>query len=51
MELKERKVLILCTGNSCRSIMAEAQVNSFLKGVRAESSGVKAHGQVNEVAK
>ncbi|WP_331774780.1 arsenate reductase ArsC [Sulfurospirillum sp. 1612] len=46
-----KKVLILCTGNSCRSIMAEALVNAFLEGIEAKSSGVKASGRVNPHAK
>lgn len=44
----KKKVLILCTGNSCRSIMAEALINAKLgECVEAYSSGVKASGQVN----
>jgi len=46
-----KKVLILCTGNSCRSIIAEALINAELDGVVAESSGVKASGRVNPNAK
>ncbi len=46
-----KKVLILCTGNSCRSIIAEALVNAKLEGIDAESSGVKASGRVNPNAK
>ena len=42
-----KKVLILCTGNSCRSIIAEALINAKLEGIEAESSGVKASGRVN----
>jgi len=46
-----KKVLILCTGNSCRSIIAEAVLNKYLDGVEAQSSGVKASGKVNPNAK
>jgi len=46
-----KKVLVLCTGNSCRSIIAEALINHYLDGVEAYSSGVKASGKVNENAK
>lgn len=43
-----KNVLILCTGNSCRSIMAEALINAHLGNcVKAYSSGVKASGAVN----
>ena len=47
----DKKVLILCTGNSCRSIIAEALINAELNGISADSSGVKASGQVNPNAK
>ena len=46
-----KKVLILCTGNSCRSIIAEAVLNKYLDGVEAYSAGVKASGKVNTNAK
>jgi arsenate reductase len=46
-----KKVLILCTGNSCRSIIAEALINAECDGIRAESSGVNASGSVNPNAK
>lgn len=42
-----KKVLILCTGNSCRSIIAEALINAKLDGIEAQSSGVRASGKVN----
>ncbi len=46
-----KKVLVLCTGNSCRSIIAEALINAKLDGVEAKSSGVRASGRVNQNAK
>ena len=47
----DKKVLILCTGNSCRSIIAEALINAKLEGISADSSGVRASGKVNPNAK
>ena len=47
----DKKILILCTGNSCRSIIAEALINAELDGISADSSGVKASGKVNPNAK
>ncbi|OIP55213.1 MAG: low molecular weight phosphatase family protein [Helicobacteraceae bacterium CG2_30_36_10] len=49
---EKKQVLILCTGNSCRSIMAEALINAKLGDcMQARSSGVKASGAVNPHAK
>jgi arsenate reductase len=42
-----KKALILCTGNSCRSIMAEALINKYLNNMKAYSAGISATGIVN----
>ena len=46
-----KKVLVMCTGNSCRSIIGEALINKYLNGVKAYSAGTKPAGKVNENAK
>ena len=47
----KRKVLFLCTGNSCRSQMAEAIVNARLgKEWQAFSAGTKPSGSVHPKA-
>lgn len=44
------KVLILCTGNSCRSQMAHGFLQSFDKTLTVCSAGTEASGKLNEKA-
>ena len=44
------KVLILCTGNSCRSQMAHGFLKSFDKNLTVCSAGTEASGKLNEKA-
>ncbi len=44
------KVLILCTGNSCRSQMAHGFLQSFDKSLEVHSAGIKPAPQVNPLA-
>lgn len=46
-----KKVLILCTGNSCRSQLAEALINTQLSGTwKAYSAGTEPSGYVHPFA-
>jgi Protein-tyrosine-phosphatase len=50
-QAKVKKVLFLCTGNSCRSQMAEALVNHYLpEQWHAESAGIVPAGYVHPLA-
>ena len=44
------KVLILCTGNSCRSQMAHGFLQSFDKKIEVHSAGTEPAKQVNSIA-
>ena len=44
------KVLILCTGNSCRSQMAHGFLQSFDKDLQVFSAGTEASGKLNAKA-
>ena len=47
----KKRVLILCTGNSCRSQMAEGFINHALGGTwQAESAGTQPSGHVHPMA-
>lgn len=44
------KILILCTGNSCRSQMAHGFMESFDKSLIVRSAGTEASGKLNQGA-
>ena len=46
----KKKILILCTGNSCRSQMAEGFLKSFDKNLEVYSAGTKPSTQVHPKA-
>jgi arsenate reductase (thioredoxin) len=49
--MSRKSVLFLCTGNSCRSQMAEGLVNHFLaSGWQAYSAGTRPSGYVHPLA-
>ncbi|MCU0343981.1 MAG: arsenate reductase ArsC [Ignavibacterium sp.] len=47
---KTNRILILCTGNSCRSQMAEGLLKSFDKNLEVFSAGTKPAERVNPFA-
>ncbi len=44
------KILVLCTGNSCRSQMAHGFLKSFDSRLIVESAGTEASGKLNQKA-
>ncbi|MCU0462316.1 MAG: arsenate reductase ArsC [Bacteroidales bacterium] len=44
------KILILCTGNSCRSQMAQGFLQSFSSDLEVSSAGTEPAGQINQKA-
>ncbi|PLX14193.1 MAG: protein tyrosine phosphatase [Marinilabiliales bacterium] len=45
-----KKILVLCTGNSCRSQMAHGFLDSFDKDLIIRSAGTEASGKLNHKA-
>lgn len=50
LQIKNMKVLILCTGNSCRSQMAHGFLQSFDPKLTVCSAGTQASGKLNSKA-
>lgn len=47
---EKTKILIICTGNTCRSQMAEGFLMSFDKRLEVYSAGTSAEGEINKYA-
>ena len=45
-----KTILVLCTGNSCRSQMAEVLLNHHIPGIRALSAGTRPEPKVSDNA-
>lgn len=43
----KKRILILCTGNTCRSKMAEGFLKSFDKEIEVNSAGIKPEEEIN----
>jgi arsenate reductase len=49
--ITNKKVLVMCTGNSCRSIIGEALLNKKISYIKAYSCGVAPSYKINKNAK
>ena len=50
MNATKTKILVLCTGNSCRSQMAQGFLQSFDSELEVYSAGTEASGKLNQQA-
>ena len=50
IHIRKMKILILCTGNSCRSQMVEGFLNSFDKTLKVYSAGTFPAGRISSKA-